>query len=496
MRDPIITEKEFVDTINKMKNNKATGVDNIPAELMKVLIKDDPVRIYLLECFNKALTEEVHKDWLISRTKMIPKNNKPKALEHRPVAVTVNSNKIICSILRQKIEEYLEGKGIKYENQFGFTEGGRVEHCMFMIDYITNMTYNKRGKNGTPLYLAFIDFKKAYDSIDRKKLIEVLIDYKINPLIIDLIVQMYKNDNTVIKLGSLSERVEVTSGIRQGCCISPLLFKLVTFKIIEEQRKEKVYKVGVFEDNSIWLADDATLIAEDLPTLKKLLDRLSRSGGEYGLQINEKKTKIMRIKGPKSKIQIEEYEEVTEATYLGVTIGGRFRNIFEKENKRILDEVDRKVNTIMAEVKKSADKTIVGKAIWKMVSIPSILFGRAVIPTSDTLIEGIQRRENKVWRYLMDIGSYSSVDALRGEIGASLVRSRIMETTLQYVRSVMNSRFENVKKIMKHTIEVGTGKWFNNVDSYIRELDVQWEDIGNMTKEEIKRMIRNYDNAC
>ena len=95
----------------------------------------------------------------------------------------------------------------------------------------------------------------------------------------------------------------------------------------------------------------------------------------------------------------------------------------------------------------------------------------------------------------MGLASYSTNTSVRGEIGASLVRSRIMETTLQYVRSVMNSKFENVKKMMKHTIEVGTGKWFNNVDSYIRELDVQWEDIGNMTKEEIKRMIRNYDNA-
>ena len=40
MEDPIIEEKEFVDTINNMKNGKATGVDNIPAELMKALIKD------------------------------------------------------------------------------------------------------------------------------------------------------------------------------------------------------------------------------------------------------------------------------------------------------------------------------------------------------------------------------------------------------------------------------------------------------------------------
>ena len=170
---------------------------------------------------------------------------------------------------------------------------------MFIIDYITNMSYERRGRKNRPLYLAFIDFKKAYDSIDRRKLIEVLVDYKVNPQIIDIIVRMYNEDSTVIQLGNMKEKVKVTGGIRQGCCISTLLFKMVTFKIIEELRKEKRYKVGKFDDNSIWLADDATLIAEDLETLEALLNCLSRAGGEYGLEINEKKTKIMKIKGPK-----------------------------------------------------------------------------------------------------------------------------------------------------------------------------------------------------
>ena len=80
MENPVISEKELIDTMNNMKNNKATGVDNIPAEVMKALIKDDQVREYLIKCFNKALIEEVHQDWLVSRTTMIPKNNKPKIL--------------------------------------------------------------------------------------------------------------------------------------------------------------------------------------------------------------------------------------------------------------------------------------------------------------------------------------------------------------------------------------------------------------------------------
>merc|ERR1711895_124207 len=283
---------------------------------MKSLIKND-IRSYLLKCSNRALTEEVHKDWLMSRTTMIPKKNKPKILEHRPIAVTVNSNKIVCTILREKIEEFLEESGVKFDNQFGFTEGGRVEHCMFILNYVTNMTFEKRGKKGKALYFAFIDFKKAYDSIDRKKLIEVLIEYKINPIIIDLIVQMYKDDYTVIKLGNMVEKIEVTGGIRQGCCISTLLFKLVTFKIIEKLRKEPLYKIRKFNDNSVWLADDATLIAEDLHTLKQLLNCLSKAGGEYGHQINKEKTKIMKIKGLEDDYRVKDYEMVGETTYLG-----------------------------------------------------------------------------------------------------------------------------------------------------------------------------------
>merc|ERR1712237_212696 len=78
------------------------------------------------------------------------------------------------------------------------------------------MTYEKVKKKGHSMYFAFIDFKKAYDSIDRQNLIEVLIGFNINPLIIELIVQMYQEDCTIIKLGKMNRKVEVTSGIREA----------------------------------------------------------------------------------------------------------------------------------------------------------------------------------------------------------------------------------------------------------------------------------------
>merc|ERR1711874_819755 len=171
----------------------------------KVLIQDEITRKYLLKCFNKALTERVHEDWLLSRTTMIPKTEKPKIMDHRPIAVTVNISKIICTILREKIEEFFRENNIVFENQYRFTTGSRIEHCLFILDYIANMTYESKNNKDKSLFFTFIDFKKAYDSINRRKLIEVLIKFKINPQIIGLIVQMYEGDRTIIQLGRMKE---------------------------------------------------------------------------------------------------------------------------------------------------------------------------------------------------------------------------------------------------------------------------------------------------
>ena len=174
---------------------------------------------------------------------------------------------------------------------------------------------------------------------------------------------------------------------------------MVTYTIIDDLRElGKKYQVGEFLDNSLWLADDATLIADNLPNLLDLLEILEKTGKKNGLEINRDKTKIMRVRGPDIGDKVGELEVVKETKYLGVQIGGRGRNIFEKENKKLLEKAEEKVNALLALIKKSADRVIVGKAIWKLMAIPAILFGRAVIPTCDTLIEGLQRLENRMWR--------------------------------------------------------------------------------------------------
>ena len=135
MKEPKITEKKLVTIVNGQKNGKAAGVDGVRAELLKSLIKNSTIREYLLKCCNKVLDEKIQEDWLRSNTTMIPKNKKPKILEHRPIAVTVLSSKIMCTFYREKIEEHLKECKYGYENQYGFTKGGKIEEHLKECKY-------------------------------------------------------------------------------------------------------------------------------------------------------------------------------------------------------------------------------------------------------------------------------------------------------------------------------------------------------------------------
>merc|ERR1711874_121240 len=118
------------------------------------------------------------------------------------------------------------------------------------------------------------------------------IRYKVNPKIIDLIVQLYAKYETTLNLGKMKETIEVTCVIRQGCSISTLLFKMVTYCIIEELLENgKGYRIKEYKGNSLWLADDDTLIANSKENVEEIIKALIIAGGAHGLDLNKLKTK-------------------------------------------------------------------------------------------------------------------------------------------------------------------------------------------------------------
>ena len=109
-----------------------------------------------------------------------------------------------------------------------------VKKNQFILRECVEETYRKKEE----MVAIAIDFKKAYDSIKRETMVQILKELRIDSKIIDFIVRIYREDSTKIQLEKNKEiEIEVTSGIRQGCTASTVLFKLITYKIIEEMRK-------------------------------------------------------------------------------------------------------------------------------------------------------------------------------------------------------------------------------------------------------------------
>ena len=95
-----------------------------------------------------------------------------------------------------------------------------------------------------------------------------------------------------------------------------------------------MYEVADYKGNSIWLADDTTLIANSKENLERNLRILKEAAQKYGLEINIKKTKLLRIRGEENYKEIAGCEIIKQTKYLGITVGGKGRDIFkfEREN--------------------------------------------------------------------------------------------------------------------------------------------------------------------
>ena len=119
-------------------------------------------------------------------------------------------------------------------------------------------------KNGTPLYLCFIDLTKACDSVDQTLLWDVLPRFGVPPRMLAVIRQFYDGLQACVRLddAECSDKFDVEQGLRQGCVLAPLLFNMfftavlrvaekrflpdaaITDHMVQLQRKEKGEKKG------------------------------------------------------------------------------------------------------------------------------------------------------------------------------------------------------------------------------------------------------------
>ena len=174
------------------------------------------------------------------------------------------------------------------------------------------------------MYIAFIDFEKAFDSLHRASLWKILRHCGIPQKLVNIIQSLYENfECRVIYNNKLTEPFRVNTGVRQGCILSPMLFTLAVDwllrRVTEEKRQGIQWNLtSVLED--LDYADDVGLLSHRHQDIQQKIERLSQAANTIGLRINQKKTKVMRTNTTNNsliRVNDKTLEVVEEFVYLG-----------------------------------------------------------------------------------------------------------------------------------------------------------------------------------
>lgn len=188
---------------------------------------------------------------------------------------------ILCSRLKKWFRPFREQAGAQEKR-------GCIEHIV-TLRILCDIAKRKRYK----LYVTFVDFAQAYDLVPRDVMFDVLLGLGCVAVMLAALVSMYAVTESVV--GAVV--VTVTLGVRQGSPTSCLLFILYVNDLI------KMLKEGAGIDGFLsWLhvlvfMDDTVILATSRQNIKDKLGILQQYCKDYGMKVNQQKTKFFVICG-------------------------------------------------------------------------------------------------------------------------------------------------------------------------------------------------------
>eukprot|EP00918_Siedleckia_nematoides_P047891 GHVU01104904.1.p1 GENE.GHVU01104904.1~~GHVU01104904.1.p1 ORF type:complete len:259 (+),score=26.37 GHVU01104904.1:1627-2403(+) len=252
----------------KLKNlntNKSPGLDEIHCRTLKELA--ETMKVPLSNIYRKSLQEgKVPQQWKAANIAAIFKKGKKKQPNnYRPVSLTSVPCKIMESIIRDHIIEYMKNNKLFSPKQFGFMEGRSTTLQLL----VTLEEWTKTLDEGGSVGAVYMDFMKAFDTVPHKRLLGKLEHYGIRGDILNWIEDFLTGRKQKVTVGNeQSEWRPVTSGIPQGSVLGPLLFVVYINDLPWD-----------LETNVLMFADDTKLYSrvtgeEDVAALQRDLDRL------------------------------------------------------------------------------------------------------------------------------------------------------------------------------------------------------------------------------
>jgi hypothetical protein len=321
-----ITEEEVKCAITSLNSGKAGGTDGIVAEMLKG--GNSEVLSFLVKLYNKVFNSGIYPDdW--SKAIVVPihkKGNTEQTDNYRGISLINTVSKCYSNILNKRLYTWLEENNKITENQAGFRQQYSTADQIFNLYAAIQKGMCKKGSK---VYVAFVDFRKAFDSVNRTKLLNTIYKEGIMGKFFCAIKAMYNSLTSCIRLnGEYSHFFNCPVGVRQGCVLSPTLFSLFINQLANYINENGVHGVqflpNYLELFILLFADDVALISTTPRGLQNQLDLLKACCDRINLKVNEDKTKIIVFRkggylGQRERWFFEgkELEVVNKYCYLG-----------------------------------------------------------------------------------------------------------------------------------------------------------------------------------
>lgn len=200
------------------------------------------------------------------------------------------------------------------------------------------------------LYAFFVDFKAAFDTINRNALLYKLSKLGLSTKMVNIIKAIYRCTKAAVWNGNeVSDLFDVNKGVRQGCLLSPLLFSLYMNDLHDELPGG--VSVGDIHVKILLYADDIVLLSEDRTSLQAMIDKLAEYCKVWSLTVNLTKSKVMIFRrGPRiAAADNFNYDNTTidvvnEYQYLGVKL--TYNVSFNKHLKAKLSSAKAAINMV------------------------------------------------------------------------------------------------------------------------------------------------------
>ena len=297
--DEPIAQAEVAAAVMSMNNGSSPGADGIPAEWYKLFSQH--VRDPLMECFE--YTYETGSLCESERVGVISLFHKGKDLDTgslnnwRPSSLTNTDYKILAKVLSLRLNTVIDK--ILGDQQKGFIKGRNISFIHRQIDDILDL---QRNLEDAGIILA-IDYRQAFDSLDTNCIIKSLELFGFGQSFIKWIKILNTDRLACVKNGGhVSSLFSMSSGVRQGCPISPQLFiiavEIMAQKILQDNNIKGLNPYNGSKSMKVsQYADDTSLFLHDLLDLKIAISHLDSFSVFSGLLLNYNKTFALSTNG-------------------------------------------------------------------------------------------------------------------------------------------------------------------------------------------------------